>query len=61
MNLNFPKDSWGQIHQHFTQSFYTRRSQKLKKTDSLAVFFALWESAGVIAVSKILAKSSPDS
>ncbi len=30
-----------QFHQHFTRSFYTRRSLKPKKTDSLTVFFAL--------------------
>jgi len=31
----------GQFHQHFTQSFYMKESQKHKETDSLIVFFAL--------------------
>ncbi len=38
-------DTWCQFHQHCMQSFYTRRSQKRKKTIKLLVFLALLGSA----------------
>jgi len=40
-------------------SFYTRRSQKCKKTDGLIVFFALLGSVNVKASHKMLMKSTP--
>jgi len=45
-------DTWGQFHQHFTQSFYVRRSQRHKNTVKPSVFFALLESARVQACPK---------
>ncbi len=59
--------SWGnrryfrcQFHQHLTQSFYVRRSQKRKKTVKLSVFFVLSGSACKKAASWMLVKSPPD-
>jgi len=54
------KNSWGQFHQHSISSFYSSRSQKLKKTDSLTVFFALLASAHVQAACRTLKKLTPD-
>ena len=42
--------TWGRFHQHFRSSFYTRRSQKLKKDSQVKQLFALSGSAGVKAV-----------
>jgi len=47
---------WFQFYQHFTHSFYTRRSQKQKKSDNLKVSFALLESAQVKAACRMLMK-----
>jgi len=43
----------------FTLSFYTRRSQKRKKTDDLTVFYTLLCSASVKAVRRTLMKLNP--
>ena len=34
---------WGQFHQHFTSSFYTRRSQKRKRTVNSSSFLHFWD------------------
>ena len=34
---------WRQFHQHFTRSFYVRRSQKRKKTFKSSSFFRFWD------------------
>jgi len=50
----------GQSHQHFTYSFYARRSQKCKKIQlSHKYLFTLLGSASVNAVRRTLMKLSP--
>ena len=44
----------------FMCSFYARRSQKRKKLLELTIFFALFGSASVKAVRKMLVKLTPD-
>jgi len=52
--------TWGQFHQHFTQSFYMPRSWKRKKkTDNLTVFFVLSGYACIKAAHKMLVKLTP--
>jgi len=46
---------WSKFQQHFTQSFYTRRSAQ-KNTVKLSVFFELMGFARVKAASKMLMK-----
>ena len=42
----------GQFHQHFTSSFYTRRSQKCQKDSLVKQLFALLGSVSIKAASK---------
>jgi len=50
----------GWFHQSFTSSFCVRRSQKRKKdTDDLTVFFTLWGSAHIKALSKHVGEIDP--
>jgi len=58
-NLSNKLSTWCQFHQHFTLSFYARRSQKHKKdlTTWLRIcIFALMVSAHVKAACKMLVK-----
>ena len=50
---------WSQFHQHFTCSFYTRRSQKRKNDSQLKQLFSLSGSACVKAACKMLVKLTP--
>jgi len=57
-------DLQGRFHQHFTSSFYSSRSQKLKKTDCLTLFSVLLGSVllgsvHVKAARKMLVKLTP--
>jgi len=49
----------GRFHQHFTCSFYVRRSQSAKNTVKPLVFFALLGSLHVKAGCKMLMKLTP--
>ena len=51
----------GQIHHHFTCSFYERRSQKHKKDSQVKQLFALLGSVGVKAAHKQVDEINPKS
>jgi len=52
--------TWCKFHQHFTYSFYTRRSQKRKKIQlSHKYLYTLLGSMNIKAVRKTLMKLSP--
>ena len=57
--IDLRSGNWGQFHQHYTNSFYTCRSQKRKKLLELSVFFSLLESACIKAACKMLVKLTP--
>ena len=46
---SFHSEIWGQFQQHFTSSFYSRRSQKRKKDSQVKQLLALLGSARVKA------------
>ena len=50
----------GQFHQHFTNSFYARRSQKCKKDSKVKHFFALLGSVHVKAALKHIDEIDPN-
>ena len=50
---------WGQFHQHFTSSFYVRRSQKHQKNSQVQQLFALLGSACIKAGRKHIEEIDP--